>query len=183
MLPRGQLRKSPGKGTFPVLHCEKEASVKFRNNVCLCMLFLTQEIIFCFVCYLFSPLFSYFWVVNFVFFALLNIVLPGLCKFPVFFYTLGPLEKRSHSQAVWGGKWGERGLWGMKLEQRQRPESAGTYSRTLEFPVARVHIFVCFTFVAKNPALVPSCVLQRQSLFRRKPVLWPWPQATMVACQ
>lgn len=90
MLPRGQLRKSPGKGTFPVSHCEKEANVKFGNNVCLCMFFLTPVL---FV--IFFPLWLAIFLLSceFCFFPLLNIVPPGTLQIPSVLLHPGALEK------------------------------------------------------------------------------------------
>lgn len=119
---------------------------------------------------------------EFSFFALLSIVPRDSANSQCSFTPRGPWKRGATAELFEEGnevivvceEWNLRG--GSNLSQL-------VHGRVLEFPVVPVHIFVCFTFVAKSPTLVPSCVLQRQSLFRRKPVLWPWPQATMVAGQ
>lgn len=97
----------------PILHCEKEGSIKLRITFAFASLFARLFfILFCLLSFFFLWLiifllsfkfcgFFYYWI-------LLGVL--GVCKFLRFFYTLGPLKKRSHSWAVWGGKWGELGL-------------------------------------------------------------------------
>lgn len=129
------------------------------------------EITFAFACFfwprrLFFVLFVIFFPLCLAIFLLVNflflyywVLFSGTLQIPSVLLHPGALGKRGataelfeegNEVSVVCEEWNLRG--GSNLSQL-------VYGRVLEFPVVPVHIFVCFTFVAKSPALVPSCVL------------------------